>query len=403
MALNSWQKIDRVITGKPFGDGVDGAYSSATIPAVNSKSCSGTAGATTLTASTSSAYSVGDVILIHQSRGTGVGQWEINRIASVGSGSYGLQEPLKYKYTDSGDSQAQVIKVPRYTNVTIPSGTWNTTAWDGNIGGLFSLMANGTLTVSSTLSAIGSAATTTTPGSGKGFRGGAASFGPDDSYGDARQGEGTPGVGVASRNANGNGGGAAYKAYNDLASGGGGGGHASAGSSGVDASGGGGGNSLNGLGGSAVGTSDLTSLFFGGGGGGANAYGPGGAGGGGGAIVVLFAKEIAEITGSINASGGAGGNGSGANGSGGGGGAGGSILIACERATLGTTKVTATGGAGGLKTGGTNGNGGAGSVGRIAVHHSGTVTGTTSPTFSDITDTSLVESSADAIFFGTNF
>ena len=82
---------------------------------------------------------------------------------------------------------------------------------------------------------------------------------------------------------------------------------------------------------------------------------------------------------------------------GGGGGAGGSCLIACQVATLGTNVITATAGTGGA-SGGAGGNGGNGSVGRIAIHHSGTVTGTTNPTFTDVSDGSLTEQNAWFLF-----
>lgn len=83
-ALNAWQRIDRVVSGKPFGNGSDGALSSATIPTMSAKSCSGTATSTTLTADTdASPFSVGDILLLHQTRGTGAGQWEINKVDSV--------------------------------------------------------------------------------------------------------------------------------------------------------------------------------------------------------------------------------------------------------------------------------------------------------------------------------
>jgi hypothetical protein len=64
-------------------------------------------------------------------------------------------------------------------------------------------------------------------------------------------------------------------------------------------------------------------------------------------------------------------------------------LVVCQTAALGTNALVSTGGAGGT---GSGGNGGGGSVGRIAIHHSGAITGTTNPTFTDVEDTTLVES-----------
>jgi hypothetical protein len=383
--LNSWQRIDRVLSGKPFGDGADGAYSSATIPTIVYKSCSGTADSTTLTASTSSPFEVGDVILIHQSRGTGVGQWEINRIASVGSGEYTLQTALKYTYA----APAQAIKIFRYSSVTTSSGTWTVPSWNQTIQGILPIACSGTSTLTGlTISGNGGAGTSNIQsdgsrsgrGTGGGYYGGHAYNG----NGTANQGEGTAGTGTTSRDANGSGGGGGQ---NDGS--GAGGGHSTAGANGGGAN--------PGTGGSALGAdADLTTITFGGGGGGGArvySYTVGG-GGAGGAIIMMFAKTFDSSGATIvRVNGGAGGNANlgGSEGMAGGGGSGGSILVVCETATLGTSKLTATLGAGGSGSG----NGGTGRAGRIAIHHSGTVTGTTNPTFTDVEDSTLVEASDD--------
>ena len=78
--LNSWQRITRVIPGRPFGNGSDGTYTSGTIPTLTVRSCSGAISSSTITL-TSAGFTDGDVVLIHQTRGTGAGQWEINRIS----------------------------------------------------------------------------------------------------------------------------------------------------------------------------------------------------------------------------------------------------------------------------------------------------------------------------------
>lgn len=89
--------------------------------------------------------------------------------------------------------------------------------------------------------------------------------------------------------------------------------------------------------------------------------------------MIVFAKDI-QASGVASFDGGA------AGGSYAGGGAGGAILLACQTATLGTNKFTATGGSGGAS------GGGAGAVGRISIHHSGSVSGTTNPTYDDTSD-----------------
>ena len=380
--LNSWQKIDRVLAGQPFGTGVDGAYSSATVPTVVYKTCAGTATQTKFAADTDATpFAVGDVILLHQTRGTGAGQWEIVKVASLGSDEYNTTTALNYTYTDSGASQAQAVKIPQYTDVTVQTGTWTVPAWDGNVGGILPLAANKTVTVTGTISA-------TT----KGFLGGAGVRGRPSN---AIQGEGTSGAGAGSTSANGNGGGGGYVPNSDSRSaGGGGGGHGASGTSGSVWGDG----CIGGTGGETAGAADLTNIVPGGaGGGGANDGGGAdtvGNGGAAGGIVLIFGKVVI-MTGSVVTNGGNGGN-STTSGAGGGGGAGGSALIVCATATLGTNLVTVAAGSGG--TGASNAVGGAGAVGRIAVHHSGTITGTTNPTFTDVTDTSLVESGGGAFF-----
>jgi len=368
--LNDWQKLDRVLNGQPFGNGVDGAYSSATIPTLTKDSCSGTATSTALT-TTGSTFANGDILLIHQTRGTGVGQWEINKVASGGgSTSLTLQVALNYTYTDSGASQTQAVKIPQYTDCTVQSGTWTVPGWDGNVGGIAPFAVKGTMTVTGTIST-----------NGVGFGGG------NYSTGQATSGEGTVGAQTGQESPNGNGGGGGTVA-NGQWGGGGGGGNGAAGirGSGNEATGWG-------QGGLAVGTADLLTFDIGGGGGGPFVVsGTGGVGGSGAGGTIIFAKAITITGGMAHA---------GSNGTkdqnGGGGGAGGSCLIVCQTAILGSNLITTTGGNGGGKGDGER-YGGDGGTGRIAVHHSGTVTGTTNPTFTDVTDTSLVESGGGAFF-----
>lgn len=358
--LNSWQRIDRVLVGQPFGDGRDGAYTSGTIPTLQVKSCSGTATSTTLTADTdASPYAVGDVILLHQTRGTGAGQWEINQITAVGSDQYTLKVALNYTYTDSGASQAQVIKIPMYSNVNVSSGTWTLSDWAGDTGGILPVACNSTFTHAGTIA-----------GTGKGFRGGA---GRNDGGQPATQGESEVNTGTTSTAANGSGGGGGNSGGSGQNQGGGGG-HSSTGEN-AGANGG--------AGGSTIGTADLTSIFFGGAGGGGRANGgeTGTAGGDSGGIFMLFSRIVSSVSGvAMNGANSADGTG----GADGGGGAGGSVLICCESGSLGSTTITAT------KGSNTDLNA-EGSAGRIAIHHSGTVTGTTSPTFEDVSDASMVE------------
>jgi hypothetical protein len=381
--LNSWQKITRVLPGMTFGDGADGDYNSSTIPTMTYQSCSGSSGSTTLTLG-SSGFSNGDLLLIHQTRGTGAGQWEINKISSGGgTTSLTLQTALQYTYTDSGASQAQAVKIPRYNNVTVPSGaTWTTSGWDGNIGGIFVLAAKETVTVSGTITA-----------NGVGFKGGPVATAGTIGV----QGESYTGIGTNSNNANASGGGGGHdyvgNGYDGY--GGGGAGHKN---TGVTGEVGYPANFSAGMGGGTVGIPDLTICFFGSGGGsGGNENNStsgwiyGGKGGNGGGIIFIFSKTF-NISGTVSLNGTNGYNGTGSsdgNCGGGGGGSGGSALIVCQIATLGSNFLTALGGAGGDGPGAA-GSGGAGSVGRIHLSYYSSYTGTTNPTLDVSQDTTLI-------------
>jgi len=346
------------LTYAKFGNGHDGS------PAVSGTrntyaSCTGSSGATSLTTSLSA--SAGDIILIHQSRGTGAGQWEINYVKADAGSTLTLAYPLSYTYVTG----AQAVLVPQYTGGTL-SGAVTATSWNGSYGGIIALMSNGALTISGSLTT-----------SEKGFRYGDG-FEVWDGYG--YQGEGhTTTTQTQSRSYSGSGGGGGRNA-------------SGAGGSYGDANGGYGAiNDAQSGSGSIGGVADLTNLYFGGGGGGGTNYGitikP--RGGRGGGAIVIFAKEIV-ISGTITSNGEQGvtdNNPSWRRA--GGGGAGGSILIKTQKATLGSNKITAIKGAGGDGQGGAL-DGGAGSNGRIRIdYYSSIVSGTTNPTYSSGRDTSF--------------
>lgn len=368
--LNAWQRIDRVIPGKPWGDGTDGDYSSATIPTLVKDSCSGSASSNTLTTA-GSTFADGDLLYIKQVRGTGVGQWEINKVVSGGgTTSLTLKVPLNYTFTDSGASQAQAVKIFRYNTVNPSSGTWTVSAWDGNTGGILPIACKTSFAPTNTINLTG-----------KGFLGGNG-HGATSSTHTASQGEGSAADrGTESNSANASAGGGG-NGGNPGRSGGGGGGNGASGSSGSQGSGqpaGGGGNTS--------GSSDLTTITFGGGGGAGGAdsgdASTGGAPGGGEFVVFSKTIDISGATITNNGDNAASENEAG----GGGGGAGGSSLLACETAVLGSDKLTSTAGVGGDSA--AQGDGGNGGEGRIAIHHRSTVTGTTNPSFTDISDTTL--------------
>lgn len=364
-----------------FGNGADGALniSSDTTEAPIDSSCTGTSGTTSLSA-TNASFVAGQYILIHQSRGTGVGTWELNKIASYVAGTITTVLPLSNSYTDSGGDQSQVRVVPQYSQVTIASGKiYSAKAWNGDVGGILAFMCNGRLSVSGgTISAIGVKGDSgiPTPGGavGGGFRGG---VGHSANPSQANQGEGTLGAGAGNTAANGSGGGGAGGGPGASSGAGGGGGA----NGGIGTNGIGGTTRSGGSGGTTSGSADFsTTITFGGGGGGGTNDGGGGetigGGGSGGGILMIFAASLVN-TGTITASGGAGGD-AGSDGGGGGAGAGGSIFLKTQGiTTLGT--FTADGGSAGANGGGSGG------TGRIRIESCSTPTGSPSPTASQST------------------
>lgn len=377
--LNSWQRIDRVVAGKPWGDGSAGNATISSDP--NSRAtASGSSGSVALTIG-SAILSNGDVFLIHQTQGTGVGQWEINQVASGGgSTSITCSKSLQYTY----GTGAQVIKIPLYNNVTV--NAHSPSVWNGSIGGVEIICGRKTITVNGALTNKG------------GYRGGAGVV-YTTAYG--YYGENWTGASGNSGNYNaandGGGGGKSIDPNVSNGSCGGGGGYSGSGGNGTKP---GGGNA--GLGGTSKGATDLATIYFGGGGGGGggnnkSANPPGGNGGAGGGIVILISSSI-TLSAGVVVDGNTGGNGTldvdGLSG-GGGGGAGGAILMVCSSASLGSNLATSNYGGGGSGNGAAGGNG---STGMIAVHHSSGISGTTSPTYTDISDATLVEPTSGGAF-----
>lgn len=388
--LNAWQKISRVLNGQPFGDGVNGSATVASDPNTRA-TITGTATQTTGTAG-STAFANGDLVMLYQTQGTGATQWEINRVAS-GGGTTSLVFQVAHNYTYG--TGAQIIKIPRYTTAIL--NAHSATSWDGTTGGIEVICAKRSITISEALTCVGVAGSslaynygngTKAGGVGGGFRGGQSKYEGGGNFW-AWKGEGTVGASAqASDNtANGNGGGAGGAGYTGEVRGGGAGGNAVAGGIGW------GGDAQSGRGGLQVGSADLTTMALGGGGGGyarSNAGQDGTASGSsGGGIFILISKEII-VNSTLKVNGGDGFNitsGAGYGGdctNDGAGGAGGSVLLVCKTATLGTANITATGGS-------PVNSGVSASTGSIAVHHSDTITGTTSPTFTDVSDLSLKE------------
>lgn len=356
-----------------FGDGSagDGSINTSTDAPIDS-ACSGTSGTTSLTA-TNASFAAGQLILIHQTRGTGVGTWELNKIASYAAGTITLAHALTNTYTNSGASVAQVLVMKQYNDLTINNAqTLTAKAWDGTVGGIVAFFAKGTVTVTGNIvinGAIGNEGTAHGTYAGAtvgGFSGGnSINTATNLSY----TGEGTTGARIQGQaTANGNGGGSGNA------------GNSNGGGGGNGATGGQGGNPGSGLGGNAVGNAGLTSMMLGGGGGGGNGYnGSGGiymsSGSSGGGIILIIAKAI-SITGTLQVKGG---NGTTRGHYDGGSGAGGSVLLKAQTATLGTNLITAIGGTGTVN----------GGTGRIHLDYFNSYTGTTTPTLDATQDPTL--------------
>src|SRR3990167_7570065 len=157
-----------------FGNSADGALTISTDTTDDpiDSSCSGSSGGTSLSA-TNASFTAGQMLLIHQTRGTGVGQWEINQIASYVAGTITTVLPMAY-------------------------------TWNSNVGGILAFLCSGVTNIIGTLSALG-----------KGYNGGSWEVSQ------ANQGEGTIALGTTSTAANGTGGGGGGGDYASAAGGGG--------------------------------------------------------------------------------------------------------------------------------------------------------------------------------------
>ncbi len=362
MALNAWQKVNYVLPGNPYGNGTLGGLNitSNTPLSTTYASISGPSGNTALTISPGT-FSNGDILVIIQMRGTGVGQWEFARVLSGGgTTTLTLTKNKTYTYTDSGNSQAMATKLMMYGSVNTSGGAiWSVPEWNFNTGGLMAIAANNVFNHSSASIANYGGGGISHDGNltGGGYKGG--TNGSIATLGE--QGEGTAGLGVSNSQQNGNGGGGGDDASNP----GGGGSNGSLGGSG----------GAQGVRGDLSGNEELTNITPGGGGGqGGDRYGTlGGAGGSGGGIVMIFGKRII-LSGVINVYGGQGYSWGGGDRGAGGGGAGGSLLLCGNYIDIGEDKINTAGGA--VVTGGLEGG-----KGRIAAHYGSTLLGSVSNSY----------------------
>jgi cysteine-rich repeat protein len=383
-----------------FGLGIDGdlvVTSSTELPLDAAQIASATSRGLTATivlATRSGTLSVGQKVLLHQTRSTDgiAGYFEYARIAGIAGATVSFEHPLVHDYSTTGLTRAQMMRVFEYRDVTV-SANLSAAAWNnlGALGGILVLDAQGTVDIASSGRLIMNS---------HGFHGHSWSC-PLFQCSSGTTGESYFGPGGPRTTPNGIGGGAG--GVGDDGAGGGGGGNGSAGqpgSDGVCAGTGVCGEACpipGGEGGLVAPGTVETALFFGGGGGAGGTDSEGarpGSGGYGGGIILVRAQRIV-VDGHIAADGSAGGNGvsndpacggSGCGMGGGGGGAGGTIrLVMRTSAALGTERLTADGGGRALSTcGAADGvGGGAGGVGRIGVS-AASITGVTRPALTEL-------------------
>lgn len=128
-----------------YGDGAEGtltATGSTTINGTKTNIDSAAAAAQAVVpVATTTGYTVGDHVLIHQTQGTGAGLWEIKKIASISAGvSLTMTKNLVNSYAATG---AQVIEIKEHTDVIFKgSASIADAAWDGTDGGVVVLYSS---------------------------------------------------------------------------------------------------------------------------------------------------------------------------------------------------------------------------------------------------------------------
>lgn len=377
----SW-KLDLFGVSGYFGNGQDSSLtiSSNTTESPIDSVCSGTAGGNTLFASNAS-FAVGQKILVMQMQGTNAGIYQITTIQGYNNttGIITTQDLLLVSYNSSSPNAAQVRVMPQYINVTINNSiTYTAKAWNGSTGGIMAFFCSGTFTNNGIVSA-----------NGCGFRGGSPGFAV------AGSGEGYAGPSSNTYNRTDNAGGGA--AWSDEC--GSGGGNQTSGQNAIQTKG------TQSLGGNAIGTSNLTTMFLGGGGGGGeNPAGTAGQRGGG----ILFVNATTFVNaGTMEANGN---NAIHASSEGAGGAGAGGCILGKSQTFANTGLMEAVGGGGATGANPVNGSSGQGGEGWVAEYYyiSQSNTGTINPTEADIQDNTLVTTSTTQVRLGisnngTNF
>ena len=112
------------------------------------------AGTTVLHVKDASAFSPGDQIMVIQMQQDPrltevlVGTYEFKTVESISNNRISVDSGLINSYYQSESSKAQIVRVPKFTDITVNSGGLLTAApWDGNQAGILALTASGSVTV----------------------------------------------------------------------------------------------------------------------------------------------------------------------------------------------------------------------------------------------------------------
>ena len=344
--VNGVTDVGDIVLSQLFGDGRDGGLVATelgqTVNTAYRMIADASAGGSNIALTDTAGLTEDDEILIIQTQGpsTSAGTYEFARIGTVSSAGILLTSPLRNSYS-ANNLVANVIRVPNFTDVTVPSGTSLTApAWDGTKGGILVFRAMGRLVVGNG-GEIEAA--------GKGFRGGhRGTQGGCGVPGGGSQGESIlppPRVyGNPAPNVGGGGGGGPDEPCPNIGCGpgggpGGGAGYGTLGLDSINRDGPG----ISGRGGGTYGTVDLLSRLFLGSGGGESHW-SGNPGGNGGGVVLVFARVVDASLGDIDADGRDGSNSPGQHPSGAG--SGGSILVMADTVLSRSQRIRVRGGRG---------------------------------------------------------
>jgi hypothetical protein len=136
-----------------LGTGGDGAYAPAADEVINTENVGGATGASgqkNVVVTSTTGFTAGDLVIVHQSRGTGAGGYEYAQVVTVtpATNTLTMLRNLGKTYASNADNRAQVVRVKQYTTVAIPVGvTVRAPAWNGNSGGILAMKATGAVTI----------------------------------------------------------------------------------------------------------------------------------------------------------------------------------------------------------------------------------------------------------------